>query len=142
MSPSSSAPGDSEAREVEVPLAMASDEERLAEKSFAAMEPHELAQLRRLMTRLELATPQRRSRRARRARHGQRLDLRRTLRASLRTGVIRSLSPAAAGGPVPEVGAAVRHLGLDGALRTCPSAAVELGCRREPPQRRSSSPPD
>jgi uncharacterized protein len=86
MSPSSSAPGDSEAREVEVPLAMASDEERLAEKSFAAMEPHELAQLRRLMTRLELATPRRRSRRARRARHGERLDLRRTLRASLRTG--------------------------------------------------------
>ena len=86
MSPSSSATGDSEAREVEVPLAMASDEERLAEKSVAAMEPHELAQLRRLMTRLELATPQRRSRRARRARHGKRLDLRRTLRASLRTG--------------------------------------------------------
>jgi uncharacterized protein len=86
MSPTSSAPGDAEARDVEVPLAMASDEERLAEKSFAALEPHEVAQLRRLMTRLELATPQRRSRRSRRARHGERLDLRRTLRASLRTG--------------------------------------------------------
>jgi uncharacterized protein len=86
MSPTSSAPGDAEAPEVEVPLAVASDEERLAEKSFAALEPHELAQLRRLMTRLELATPQRRSRRSRSARHGERLDLRRTLRASLRTG--------------------------------------------------------
>lgn len=85
MSATSSAPGDDDAREVEVPLAMASDEERLAEKSFAALEPHELAQLRRLMARLELATPQRRSRRARRARHGEHLDLRRTLRASLRT---------------------------------------------------------
>ncbi len=86
MSATSSAPGDDDAREVEVPLAMASDEERLAEKGFAALEPHELAHLKRLMVRLELATPQRRSRRARRARHGERLDLRRTLRASLRTG--------------------------------------------------------
>lgn len=70
----------------EVPLALASDEERLGERSFAVLEPHELAQLRRLMARLELATPRRRSRRAQRARHGERLDLRRTLRASLRTG--------------------------------------------------------
>jgi uncharacterized protein with von Willebrand factor type A (vWA) domain len=38
--------------EVEVPLAMASDEERLADKRFDALEPHELAQLYRLMTRL------------------------------------------------------------------------------------------
>ncbi len=81
----SSVSGD-DARELEVPLAIASDEERLKEKSFAALAPHELAQLRRLMARLELATPRRRSRRARRAPHGERLDLRRTLRASLRTG--------------------------------------------------------
>jgi len=86
MRATASAEGADDARVVEVPLAMASDEERLAEKSFAALEPHELAQLKRLMARLELATPQRRSRRARRARHGERLDLRRTLRASLRTG--------------------------------------------------------
>jgi uncharacterized protein with von Willebrand factor type A (vWA) domain len=82
----SSRSGDGDAREVEVPLAIASDEERLAEKSFAALEPHELAQLRRLMASLELATPRRRSRRARRAPRGEHLDLRRTLRASLRTG--------------------------------------------------------
>jgi uncharacterized protein len=77
---------DDDAREVEVPLAMASEEERLGEKSFEALEPHELEQLRRVMARLDLDTPQRRSRRRRRARRGEQLDLRRTLRASLRTG--------------------------------------------------------
>jgi uncharacterized protein with von Willebrand factor type A (vWA) domain len=69
-----------------VPVAVASDEERLAGKSFDALEPFELAQLYRLMTRLQLATPARRTRRYERARHGQQVDLRRTLRGSLRTG--------------------------------------------------------
>ena len=46
-----------------MPLAMASDEERLRRKSFDALEPHELAQLYRLMSRLQLATPLRRTRR-------------------------------------------------------------------------------
>jgi len=78
--------GDPGAREVAVPLALASDEERLAEKSFAALEPQELAQLRQLMARIDLATPRRRSRRMRRDARGRRLDLRRTLRSSLRTG--------------------------------------------------------
>ena len=72
--------------EVEVPLAMASDEELLGRKSFDALDPHELAQLYRLMSRLELATPLRRTRRYEKGRHGERIDLRRTLRASLRTG--------------------------------------------------------
>ena len=72
--------------EVDVPLAMASDEELLAGKSFDALEPHELAQLYRLMSRLELATPLRRTRRYQKGRHGQHIDMRRTLRASLRTG--------------------------------------------------------
>ena len=49
--------------EVEVPLALASDEERLAGKRFDALEPDELARLYRLMSRLELATPLRRTRR-------------------------------------------------------------------------------
>ena len=40
---------------------MASDEERLAEKRFDALEPHELAQLYALMTRLRLETPERRT---------------------------------------------------------------------------------
>ena len=44
------------------------------------------AQLYRLMTRLRLATPTRRTRRAERDRRGEHIDLRRTLRGSLRTG--------------------------------------------------------
>jgi uncharacterized protein len=82
----SGAGDDEDAVEVEVPLAMASDEERLAGKSFDALEPDELAQLYQLMSRLRLATPLRRTRRYEKARHGQRIHMRRTLRASLRTG--------------------------------------------------------
>jgi uncharacterized protein with von Willebrand factor type A (vWA) domain len=78
--------GEEDAPEVEMPLALASDEERLAAKSFDALEPFELAQLYRLMTRLQLHTPRRRTRRYEKGRHGQHVDLRRTLRASLRTG--------------------------------------------------------
>ncbi len=77
---------DEDLAEVEVPVAMASDEELLGNKSFDALEPHELAQLYRLMSRLELATPLRRTRRREKGRHGERVDMRRTLRASLRTG--------------------------------------------------------
>ncbi len=86
-SPSSHA-GDEESdgEEAEVPRALASDEERLAEKHFDALEPDELARLYRLMARLDLATPLRRTRRYERGRHGQRIDMRRTLRASLRSG--------------------------------------------------------
>ena len=69
-----------------MPLALASDEELLRRKSFDALEPHELAQLYRLMTRLELATPLRRTRRYEKGRRGERIDMRRTLRTSLRTG--------------------------------------------------------
>jgi uncharacterized protein len=64
---------------------LASGEELLRTKRFDALEAHELAQLYRLMTRLRIATPVRRTRRAERARHGERLDMRRTLRGSLRT---------------------------------------------------------
>jgi len=78
--------GGEEGSELELPLAMASEEERLAGKSFDALEPGELAQLYRLMSRLELATPLRRTRRYEHAHHGRRVDLRRTLRGSLRTG--------------------------------------------------------
>jgi uncharacterized protein with von Willebrand factor type A (vWA) domain len=71
--------------ELEVLVARASNEELLREKSFDALEPYELAQLYRLMSRLELSTPLRRTRRHERRRHGERVDLRRTLRTSLRT---------------------------------------------------------
>jgi uncharacterized protein with von Willebrand factor type A (vWA) domain len=88
VSPSPRSPGDDDedGPPAEVPLAMASDEERLAGKSFDALEPFELAQLYRLMTRLRLQTPRRRTRRYEKGRHGQHVDLRRTLRTSLRTG--------------------------------------------------------
>jgi uncharacterized protein len=74
-----------EPEEIEVP-AVASDDELLARKHFDALEPGELADLYRLMTRLTVATPTRRTRRARHDAHGRRIDLRRTLRGSLRTG--------------------------------------------------------
>ena len=71
--------------DVPVPVA-ASDEEVLRAKRFDALDPAELAALYRLMARLRLATPTRRTRRAERDRRGERIDLRRTLRGSLRTG--------------------------------------------------------
>jgi len=76
--------GDSE-NELPVPV-LASDEELLRGKRFDALDPDELAQLYRLMSKLQVAPPERRTRRARRDRHGERIDLRRTLRGSLRTG--------------------------------------------------------
>jgi uncharacterized protein len=65
---------------------LASDEELIRTKRFDALDADELAALYRLMSRLVLATPQRRTRRAQRRRRGERIDLRRTLRGSLRTG--------------------------------------------------------
>ena len=89
--PAASAPADRsgnrelEPEEIEVPT-VASDEELLAHKRFDALDSGELADLYRLMTRLAVATPTRRTRRARHDAHGRRIDLRRTLRGSLRTG--------------------------------------------------------
>ncbi len=70
--------------EAPVPV-LAGDEEVLRSKSFDALSPEELARLYRLMTRLRVATPPRRTRRAERHRRGERIDMRRTLRGSLRT---------------------------------------------------------
>jgi hypothetical protein len=78
--------GDDDGDAVDVPIALASDEERLAGKRFDALAPHELAQLYRLMERLHLATPLRRTRRYERGHQGRGIDMRRTLRRSLRTG--------------------------------------------------------
>jgi uncharacterized protein len=76
--------GDSER---EALLAAASAEERLRHTSFAELTEEEVAAVRRLVRRLLLRTPERRSRRMRRvARAGERLDLRRTVRAAQRTG--------------------------------------------------------
>jgi uncharacterized protein with von Willebrand factor type A (vWA) domain len=73
-----------ELRELAVPMA-ASDEELLRAKRFDALAPGELAQVYRLMARLEVATPRRRTRRSERDRRGERIDMRRTLRGSMRT---------------------------------------------------------
>jgi uncharacterized protein with von Willebrand factor type A (vWA) domain len=70
----------------EVLVAAASEEERLGEKSFDAMTAEELRELRRFMRRLAVAAPERRTRRQRRGRRGERIDLRKTIRMSLRTG--------------------------------------------------------
>jgi uncharacterized protein len=84
-SPSTSDESDEDPAELEVPSLIASDDERLGQKNFDQLEPHELAQLYRLMSRLQLAAPPRRTRRYEKGRRGEHIDLRRTLRASLRT---------------------------------------------------------
>jgi len=76
---------DEEAHELPVALGP-SQEEVLREKRFDALSPRELAQLYELMSRMQVAAPLRRTRRAERHRHGERIDLRRTLRGALRTG--------------------------------------------------------
>ena len=78
--------GDDDETEQEIPLTIASADEVLRTKRFDALAPDELAELYRLMTALELATPLRRTRRYEKRRRGERIDLRRTLRGSLRTG--------------------------------------------------------
>lgn len=72
-------------QEALVPV-LASEQELLARKRFEELAPAELAQLYRLMRTLSLATPLRRTRRYEKGSRGARLDMRRTLRASLRTG--------------------------------------------------------
>jgi uncharacterized protein len=63
---------------------MASDVEALKHRSFAACTPEELAALRKIMTRLRLTPPRRRTRRTRSAAAGRSPDLRRTIRESMR----------------------------------------------------------
>ena len=63
---------------------MASDAEALRHRSFAACTPEELAAVRRIMARIRLTPPKRRTRRTQRAPSGRAPDLRRTVRESLR----------------------------------------------------------
>ena len=63
---------------------MASDVDALKHKSFAACTPAELAALRRIMARIRLTPPRRRTRRSASARSGPRPDPRRTVRESMR----------------------------------------------------------
>jgi uncharacterized protein with von Willebrand factor type A (vWA) domain len=63
---------------------MASDVDALKHRSFAACTPAELAALRRIMVRIRLTPPRRRTRRTRPASDGRSPDLRRTIRDSMR----------------------------------------------------------
>ncbi len=77
---------DEDLEEVPMPVAEASDDEILAQKNFSALDAAELAALYRLMVRLQLATPIRTTRRKKRGRRGEHMDMRRTLRKSMHTG--------------------------------------------------------
>lgn len=77
---------DEDGDEAPVPMQEASEEEALSYKNFQSLNADELALLYKLMVRLQLATPERVTRRKRRGRHGGHMDMRRTLRRSLHTG--------------------------------------------------------
>jgi uncharacterized protein with von Willebrand factor type A (vWA) domain len=70
----------------EAVLAAASAQERLRGERLDRLSPEELEQARRLIAALRLSPPLRRSRRAKRGRRGEHVDVRATLRRSLRTG--------------------------------------------------------
>jgi uncharacterized protein with von Willebrand factor type A (vWA) domain len=63
---------------------MASDADTLKHKAFTACTPEELAALRRIMKRIRLTPPKRRTRRTIGARSGRSPDMRRTVRESMR----------------------------------------------------------
>ena len=77
-------PGTTEDEEQPVLGWMASDVDALKHRSFAACTPAELAALRRIMARIQLTPPRRRTRRTRPARSGGTPDMRKTIRDSLR----------------------------------------------------------
>lgn len=76
-------PGEQEREETALGL-MASDVEVLRSRSFAECTAAELAALRRIMARIRLTPPRRRSRRTRPVRRGRAPDMRTTVRRSLR----------------------------------------------------------
>jgi uncharacterized protein with von Willebrand factor type A (vWA) domain len=87
LAPAGDSAGESAGAEREAILAMASADEHLHEMSFADLTPDEVTEMRRLVRRIVLSTPDRLSRRTRRSAHSSdRLDLRRTVRAAQRTG--------------------------------------------------------
>jgi uncharacterized protein with von Willebrand factor type A (vWA) domain len=83
VAPASSPDAEGDEEEAVLGL-MASDAEALKRKSFAACTPQELAALRRIMNRIRLTPPRRRTRRTVAAAAGGRPDLRRTARETMR----------------------------------------------------------
>jgi uncharacterized protein with von Willebrand factor type A (vWA) domain len=77
-------PGDDEHEDEAIMGWMASDVDALKHKSFTACTPEELASLRRIMARIRLTPPRRRTRRSAPARTGSRPDPRRTVRETMR----------------------------------------------------------
>jgi uncharacterized protein with von Willebrand factor type A (vWA) domain len=77
-------PGEEEPDEETVLGLMASDTETLKARAFTDCTESELAALRRIMTRIRLKPPRRRTRRTGAARRGRQPDLRATVRRSLR----------------------------------------------------------
>ena len=80
----STEPGDDDREDDAILGLMASDVEALKHKAFAACTPEELAALRRIMARIRLTPPRRRTRRTAAAHAGTRPDPRRTVRESMR----------------------------------------------------------
>jgi uncharacterized protein len=83
--PATDPPGEGDEEEARLGL-MASAADALRHKSFSACTPEELAAVRRIMTRMRLTPPRRRTRRTTPARSGRTPDLRRTARAAMRAG--------------------------------------------------------
>ncbi len=79
-------PDDDRAGTVHLVPGLASDIERLGGIDFGELLPHELAALVLLVRRLRLTPPERPGRRSRQHPHGDRLDVRATLRRAPRTG--------------------------------------------------------
>ncbi len=77
-------PGPSADEEKPVLGWMASDVDALKHRSFPACTPAELAALRRIMARIKLTPPRRRTRRTRPAASGRAPDMRKTIRESMR----------------------------------------------------------
>ena len=85
VSPATEQPKGEESDDEEERLGlMASDADILKHKSFTACTPDELAALRRIMKRIRLTPPKRRTRRMMPAHSGRRPDMRRTVRETMR----------------------------------------------------------
>ena len=117
-------------REVDAPY-LGTAAERLATKDFAELTDTELISVATLMRRITLSLPERRSRRQRTRPGGRRT--RHASHAAAGAADRRRRVPADrphAGAPAAAAGRAVRHLGLDGALRAGHDPAALLRRRR------------
>src|SRR5271166_5505763 len=113
-----------------------SERERLQAMDFEAMSAAEIAQAKAEMKRLAMPLEMLRTRRRRADSHGPRIDLGRTIRASLARRGGAGAGPHPRGGACAAVGRVVRHLRLDGPLRSDPAAFSPCGVERPRPRAR------